>query len=203
MYLKLSNTFPDLTKKTENSFFVRAATLDDTIALAGFTREMLVYEQKLSGMTNELYPWAASVEEIEKQMRASNTRFFVAECGQRIVGFIRPIVFGRKLQRNEIGWRRWIEDLVERAIRQSFIFLMRRPRAAMQVQSGYIAGTFVAVDARGLGIGKALVAAAEEWFRLQGLKKSELHVLFNNEVARHMWKELGYEPLALRMQKKL
>jgi GNAT superfamily N-acetyltransferase len=73
----------------------------------------------------------------------------------------------------------------------------------MQVESGYIAGTFVTVEARQLGIGRALATAAETWFSEQGLKNSELHVLFQNEAARRMWEELGYEPLALGMRKKL
>ena len=50
---------------------------------------------------------------------------------------------------------------------------------------------------------RALAEAAETWFSEQGLKNSELHVLFNNEAARQMWEELGYEPLALGMRKKL
>ena len=80
---------------------------------------------------------------------------------------------------------------------------MRRPRPTVQILSGYIAGVYVAATARNRGIGRMLALAAEAWFSEQGLKNSELHVLYHNETARRMWEELGYEPLALGMRKKL
>ena len=49
----------------------------------------------------------------------------------------------------------------------------------------------------------ALVTAAEEWFRAQGLAISELHVLYANESGRQFWEEAGYQPLAMGMRKKL
>lgn len=186
-----------------NSFLIRSATLQDATALATLTRELLVYERELSKATNEVNPWAASIDEMQKQLRAPNTRFFVAEQQQQVVGYIRAVIVGRQLPREEIGWKRWGKAIIERLARWSFTFLMRRPRPAIQVESGYIAGTFVTFDARRLGIGGALAQAAENWFSEQGLKNSELHVLFHNEAARRMWEELGYEPLALGMRKKL
>ncbi len=186
-----------------NTFLIRSATLADATVLAALTRELLVYERELSKTTNEVNPWAASVEEMQKQLRAPNTRFFVAEQQRQVVGYIRAVIVGRQLPREEIGWKRWGKDMIERLARWSFTFLMRRPRPAIQVESGYIAGAFVTVDARRLGIGGALAQAAESWFSEQGLKNSELHVLFHNEAARQMWEGLGYEPLALGMRKKL
>lgn len=188
---------------TGNLFIIRSAALEDATALASLTRELLVYERELSKATNEVNPWAASIDEMQKQLRAPNTRFFVAEQQQQVVGYIRAVIVGRQLPREEIGWKRWGKAVIERLARWSFTFLMRRPRPAMQVESGYIAGTFVTIDARRLGIGGALAQAAESWFSEQGLKNSELHVLFHNEAARRMWEELGYEPLALGMRKKL
>lgn len=185
------------------SFIIRNATLEDAAALSTLTRELLVYERELSKTTNEMNPWAASTDEMQKQLLAPNTRFFVAEQQQQVVGYIRAVIVGLQLPREEIGWKRWGKDLVERLARWGFTFVMRRPRPAIQVESGYIAGTFVTPEARRLGIGGALAKAAEDWFSGQGLKNSELHVLFNNEAARCMWEELGYEPLALGMRKKL
>jgi ribosomal protein S18 acetylase RimI-like enzyme len=186
-----------------HSFTIRCATLADAAAIATLTHELMTYERGLSQSTHEVNPWAGSVDELHKQLRQPNTRFFVAEREQQIVGFIRAVIVGRKLPREAIGWRQWLKDGIERAARWSFTFVMRRPRPAVQVESGYIAGTFVTVEARQLGIGRALAEAAETWFSEQGLKNSELHVLFHNEAARRMWEELGYEPLALGMRKKL
>lgn len=199
----IENNNSVMTDETGNPFIIRRATLDDAAALATLTRELLVYEQELSKTTNEINPWAASLDEMQKQLRAPNTHFFVAVQKQQIVGYIRAVIVGRQLSHEEIGWKRWIKDAIERIARKGFTFVMRRPRPAMQVESGYIAGTFVMADVRRLGIGGALARAAENWFSEQGLTNSELHVLFHNEAARRMWEELGYEPLALGMRKKL
>jgi ribosomal protein S18 acetylase RimI-like enzyme len=195
--------FPAMTNQNYNTFTIRTSTFTDAPAIAALTRELMVYERGLSEPAHEVNPWAATIDELHKQLRLPNTRFFVAEKNQQVVGYIRAVIVGRKLPREELGWRQWLKDWIERAARRSFTFVMRRPRPAVQVESGYIAGTFVTVEARRLGIGRALATAAETWFSEQGLKNSELHVLFNNEAARQMWEELGYEPLALGMRKKL
>lgn len=192
-----------MTNATRHTFTIRSATLDDAVALAHLTHELLLYERELSQTTNEVNPWAASIDELQKQLNAPNTRFFVAEQEGQVVGYIRAVIVGRQLPREEIGWSRWLKGVIERVARWGFVFVMRRPRPAIQVESGYIAGTFVAADARRLGIGRALAQAAEHWFSEQGLINSELHVLFHNEAARRMWEELGYEPLALGMRKKI
>jgi GNAT superfamily N-acetyltransferase len=182
---------------------IRSATFNDAAALAKLTHELLLYERNLSNAPREANPWAASLDELHKQLRLPNTRFFVAEKEQEVVGYLRAVIVGRKLPRAELGWIGWSKDLIERLARWVFTVVMRRPRPAVQVESGYIAGTFVIEEARQIGIGRALAMAAENWFSEQGLKNSELHVLFQNETARSMWEELGYEPLALGMRKKL
>jgi GNAT superfamily N-acetyltransferase len=192
-----------MTNDSHNSFVIRSATFDDAAALAKLTHELLLYERNLSNAPREANPWAASLDELHKQLRLPNTKFFVAQKDRQVVGYIRAVIVGRKLSRDELGWRGWAKDTIERLARWTFTFVMRRPRPAVQIESGYIAGTFVIEEARQLGIGRALVTAAERWFSEQGLKSSELHVLFQNETARSMWEELGYEPLALGMRKKL
>lgn len=192
-----------MSQSTNNSFLIRNATLADAAALATLTRELLLYERDISHLPRTANPWAASLEELEKQLRLPNTKFFVAEKEGQVVGYIRAVIVGRKLSRAELGWIRWLKDGVERVARWGFTFMMGRPRPAVQIESGYIAGTFVVEEARQLGIGRALANAAENWFTEQGLKNCELHVLFHNESARRMWEELGYEPLSLGMRKKL
>lgn len=192
-----------MTNASHKLFVIRTATLDDVAVIAALSRELMLYERSLSDSLHEMTPWAATIDELQKQFHLPNTRFFVAEKEQQVVGYLRAVIVGLSLPREELGWKRWLKDGIERVARWGFTFAMRRPRPAVQIESGYIAGTFVASEARKLGIGRALATAAERWFSEQGLKNSELHVLFNNEMARSMWEELGYEPLALGMRKKL
>ncbi|HEU4449153.1 MAG TPA: GNAT family N-acetyltransferase [Gaiellaceae bacterium] len=54
-------------------------------------------------------------------------------------------------------------------------------------------GLMVARSHRRLGIGTALMAAAEEWARGVGVRKLELHVFPYNEAAVALYEGLGYE----------
>jgi GNAT superfamily N-acetyltransferase len=192
-----------MTDDPNNMFVIRLAVMNDIAVIASLSRELMLYERQLSDSLHEMTPWAATIEELQKQFQVPNTRFFVAEKEGQVVAYLRAVIVGRPLPRAELGWKGWLKDGIERAARWGFTFAMRRPRPAVQIESGYIAGTFVRKEARQVGIGRALVTAAERWFSEQGLKNSELHVLFNNETARSMWEEFGYEPLALGMRKKL
>jgi RimJ/RimL family protein N-acetyltransferase len=53
-------------------------------------------------------------------------------------------------------------------------------------------GLMVSRDARGQGIGAALLAAAEEWARGVGVRKIELHVFPHNDVAIALYERSGY-----------
>lgn len=54
-------------------------------------------------------------------------------------------------------------------------------------------GVMVAREYRRRGIGRALMAAAEEWAREVGVRKLELHVFPYNEAALALYEGLGYE----------
>lgn len=197
-----------MNKQQSGSVRVRAATIEDARWLATLARQLLEYERSLNQQAGELSPWAASVDEIRKQMRRPGTRFFVAEDASpgssgEIIGYIKAVIYGLPPDRRETGLRRWLLAQAERSARRAFNFVMRRPRPNVQVTGGYIAGTFVRPDGRRAGVGQALVSAAEEWFRSHGIVTSELHVLYANTSARHFWEESGYEPLAMGMRRKL
>ena len=51
----------------------------------------------------------------------------------------------------------------------------------------------VAATHRRRGIGRALLAAAEEWARGAGVSKLELHVFPHNEAAIALYEGFGYE----------
>jgi RimJ/RimL family protein N-acetyltransferase len=54
-------------------------------------------------------------------------------------------------------------------------------------------GLMVAKDLRGRGIGTALLRAAVEWARANGIRKLELHVFPWNEGAIAMYEKFGFE----------
>ena len=49
-------------------------------------------------------------------------------------------------------------------------------------------------EARGRGVGRALVDAMEARFRRLGAVRSDAIVLLDNELGRSFWKAVGYEP---------
>jgi putative acetyltransferase len=65
----------------------------------------------------------------------------------------------------------------------------------MHPASGHVAdlGLMVARDARGRGVGRALLAAAVEWGRDSGIRKLELHVFPWNEPAIRLYERFGFE----------
>ena len=57
----------------------------------------------------------------------------------------------------------------------------------------YIEGWFVAAQARRLGVGRALVRAAEDWARAQGASEIASDILIENQVSEAAHKALGFE----------
>ena len=192
-----------MANQRDTKFSVRSATTTDIAAIAVLTQELLQYETALSRTTNTINSWAATEAEVRKQFLLSNTRFFIAENEGKIVAYLKAIIVGKELQTSQLSLSQRLRSKIEKISKHIFIFLLRLPRPAIQIQTGIISGVFVLPEVRGQGIGKALAETAETWFTEYGLVTSELQVLHGNEAAQHLWEELGYEPLALGMRKKL
>jgi GNAT superfamily N-acetyltransferase len=188
---------------SENNLVIRAAQANDAATLAALARQLLMYEKSLNETMGELTAWASTEAEIRKQLLRPNHRFFVAEKDEEIVGYLKVIVAGQQLAREELGMSRWLIDRAENAARKAVNLLLRRPRPNVEAIGGYIAGVFVRPDVRRAKIGQQLLAAAESWLRTQNIASTELHVLFINEGARRFWEDAGYEPLTLGMRKRL
>lgn len=67
----------------------------------------------------------------------------------------------------------------------------------------YVSELFLREEARGLGLGRALLEAAEAWARGQGLPTLVLSVLVGNDLAAGRYEAFGFRPTAMEMAKPL
>jgi aminoglycoside 6'-N-acetyltransferase I len=58
---------------------------------------------------------------------------------------------------------------------------------------GFVEGLYVVPDRRGMGIGRSLLAAAEDWARSQGCKEMASDTWIDNEGSQRLHEALGYE----------
>ena len=89
--------------------------------------------------------------------------------------------FGRRDGRSNISWFPG----------NRFAFTRRRLQPSRPV--GYVEGWYVAENHRNRGIGRKLLAAAEDWARSQGCVEIASDTWIENEVSQRVHKALGYE----------
>lgn len=70
-------------------------------------------------------------------------------------------------------------------------------------EHGHVSDIVVAPGAEGRGVGRALMAAAEDWARGRGYRLLSLNVFEDNARARTLYERLGYQPDIRRMIKTL
>jgi GNAT superfamily N-acetyltransferase len=68
---------------------------------------------------------------------------------------------------------------------------------------GHIADIVVAPDARGRGVGRALLAAAERWSRDRGYRVLTLNVFAENRGPQSLYEEAGFQAEVIRYVKVL
>lgn len=85
------------------------------------------------------------------------------------------------------------------------LMIREAPRIPILVPLQYVMIETIVVltDARGAGLGRQLMASAEQWARERGIDRTELNVFEFNEGARTFYEELGYKTLSRRMVKRL
>lgn len=101
-------------------------------------------------------------------------RFFVAEAGGQVVGFV--CVFARATG----------GELVN-----------------VQTEFAYVSDLVVLPEFRGRGIGRALLARAEEFAVEQGATLIQLSVLAKNSGPRRLYEQFGFEDFEMKMLKRL
>jgi GNAT superfamily N-acetyltransferase len=70
-------------------------------------------------------------------------------------------------------------------------------------EHGYIAELFVVEGARGLGVGRALIAACEDEARRRGLRQIMIGVLTKNRRTAELYARAGFAPYASELRKYL
>jgi len=66
---------------------------------------------------------------------------------------------------------------------------------------GYVKNIYVAPHLRGMGYGRRLLAAADEWFRSNGATKATLDARIGTQRAVRLYQHAGYETTRYRMEK--
>lgn len=72
-----------------------------------------------------------------------------------------------------------------------------------QQQIGHVSDIVVAAKAEGQGIGRALMAAGEEWAHGRGYPMMQLNVLIDNTDARALYERIGYSAEWLKYVKRV
>ncbi len=90
-----------------------------------------------------------------------------------------------------IGWALIHEELGD-------VFVRAEERA-----HGFLAELYVVEASRAQGVGRALIAACEDWARARGLVSLRIGLLARNSDALTVYEKAGYAPYALQMRKYL
>jgi len=100
-------------------------------------------------------------------------------------------IFVAEADGETIGWAVFV-------VEQNAIYVVEDERTY-----GYIAELFVNEEARGRGIGQALIAACEAEGRAKGLKLMMIGVLAGNRRTASIYAQAGYSPYATELRKYL
>jgi len=84
-----------------------------------------------------------------------------------------------------------------------FMHLCGEPDYYTRAECGHIADIVVKPDARGRGVGEALVAAGERWARERGYSLLTLNVFLENGPARALYERTGFHAETIRYVKAL
>jgi ribosomal protein S18 acetylase RimI-like enzyme len=83
------------------------------------------------------------------------------------------------------------------------MFDTERTRYEQDVSRGIIENIYVVPDHRGGGIGSALLDAAEQRLRARDIDSIALEAMAPNERARRFYRERGYDPHRVELEKSL
>ena len=143
------------------------------------------------------------MDEIRIRVARASDRDALIEMSERLREGVAPWRDPQEVRRAVIGWVR--EPLANLAGADNgafvaerngevvgFVCVSERPHFTGEVDT-YIGELVVAKKAEGVGIGRALVEAAEDWGRSRGRKRVVVDTGAANAPARKFYAALGYE----------
>jgi len=83
------------------------------------------------------------------------------------------------------------------------MFSTERTRYEQDVSRGIVENLYVVPDSRERGVGSALLDAAEQRLRTRGVDRITLEAMARNERARRFYRERGYNPHRVELEKAL
>ncbi len=123
------------------------------------------------------------------------------------------MVYGLPPLKRDFGdsWRRFIEPGPERLVLiarfgdDAIGYLAARLAHSNSTDevTGFIDDAYVRPMARRFGVGRGLLARAEDWCRGRGMRTVRLNVLAANEIGLSFWRKAGYEPFSYTVAKEL
>jgi len=113
-------------------------------------------------------------DDTETEHRAEVERFFKGELREPLGVLLAVDAAGNSLGFAELSIRAYAEDCLTDRV-------------------AYLEGWYVAPNARRRGVGRALVAAAEDWGRAQGCTEFASDALLDNDVSAAAHKALGFD----------
>ena len=90
-----------------------------------------------------------------------------------------------------------------RGTRLGFIHLSAEKDYYLQQDCGHIGDIVVAPEARGRGVGRALLSAAERWAADRGYQLLTLNVFVQNRGPQALYEEVGFRAEAIKYVKRL
>jgi GNAT superfamily N-acetyltransferase len=84
-----------------------------------------------------------------------------------------------------------------------FIYLLTTTDFFTKENHGHVSDLVVAREGEGRGVGRALLAAAENWARGRGYRLLSLKVFGENARAKRIYEEIGYSTDTIKMVKEL
>lgn len=146
------------------TFHIREATKADLEGILPLANELEAYHRANKPKLFKKPSPEKMRERMEKYL-SGNAATFVAEAGNKIVGFVQVDIYNVPEDDFHLAHSRGMVNAVQVDGKQ-----------------------------KRSGIGSALMKAAEDWLRAKGIAECRLAVWQFNEAARGMYEKMGYEP---------
>jgi ribosomal protein S18 acetylase RimI-like enzyme len=151
---------------------VRRAQSGDVDGIARMWQALVAHHRALDADLPEATPMGALryARRIADQLENPHAAVYVAQRGDHMLGY-------------SVGL---IVDMA--------------PDMFVQERSGFLADIYVEPNARGQGIGRALVQHMTAFFQANGVQYVEWHAAARNVAARQFWQRLGGREVLVRMR---